>query len=240
MSDKLIIVPESLIKTFTYVKHVFSSNNEYTEDDIEWMMNIIQSNIKLLIKNSYNFYKFLTITNLKCFTGYFSHVYNFKLVKSVKDRHSVNFINHILNLDFDEFEQNNLLNDSEYNELKNILELDILTSNITLKRLTLNSELVNFIDKTFEESCIDIYNNLYKDKIEDSKCNFQDFIIVKEYNQQTKTDHAYTFRLIDILIYIINENYPDYLNSKTIDIIREKFNLELKITEYNLRLLSNI
>ena len=82
MSDKLVIVPESLFRIFDYVRKIFSSNPEYTEDDLEWMMNIIEGNIKMLIGNPYNFYKFLTITNLKSFCGYFSHVYNFKLVKN--------------------------------------------------------------------------------------------------------------------------------------------------------------
>lgn len=236
----VVVIPNGISKSLRFIQKIFESNPELNNEDISWIMDIIQNNYDNLVNNPKNYYKFLTLSYNKIFCGFFAHIHNFKLIKFCRERNTINFINLMYNCKFEEVENNIFLTEEERNEMNTILTMEMLAINLTLKQYCLNNSVINKFEKSIEESYTEIYNKMYIQSVRNCKCNFQDFVVVTEYNNRTKSNHAYTYKLIDILIYLVQNNTLENLNQQTIDNLKKKYKIELKITENNLKVIATL
>jgi len=234
----LQIIPYGKSKLLFFVKKIFENNNEYSEDDIEWMMTSFKKSYEDCIQNIYQFYMMLVLVNVKTYCGYFSQVYNFNIMRVINERNHKEFINLLLNPKIHEITENSSLDEIEIKELMNILSLEILATNLTLKKISLNDNFCNFLNKTYNESHKDLFTKFYSKKIASERSCFEDFVVITEQNLQTRVTHAYTFKFMDILLKIISNDLPEYLSDMTIQSIREKYCIEIKIVEYSISMIA--
>lgn len=236
----VILYPLGTSNVFKCIEKIIQTNLEYTQDDIEWLMEIFRERYQELGSNPEKFYTLLSLLNMKIFSGYFAHIFNYRLSKYTKDRNLENVLEMIYSPEYIEVQDNELLNDNEKRDLLNTLFVEAMTTNLTIKRITLNPPLLLNFEKTFEESYNDLYSKIYYKILPNNRSGFQDFIVITEYNQKSKSNHAYTFKLIDLLIQCYNQSYSQKLSEVTIQNIHNKFHLELKIIENNMLILSKI
>jgi hypothetical protein len=234
----LHIVPPGKSKLIYYVQKIFENNGEYSNDDIEWIMTAFKKSYDDCVQNIYQFYMMLVLVNVKTFCGYFSQMYNFNLIRVVNERNHKEFIHFLINPKIHEITENSALTETEVKELMNILSLEILTANLTLKKLTVNENFCNQISKIYEESHKDLFTKFYSKKIDSARSSFEDFVVITEQNPKTKVTHAYTFKFMDILLKLISNEYPEYLSDITVLNLKEKYSTEIKLVEYSIAMLS--
>lgn len=232
MYPKIVFSNSSSI--FEYAKKCFESNGEYTPEDIEWMLKNFQDKYLNFVQEVFKLYTMLSLTNLNTFCGYFSQNYNIKLMKFVKERDTVNFNKTLLQPVFEELTNNVFLDKNEKTELSNILSLECMVANLTIKRMSVKNSLAEDIDKLYLDSYNDIYSKMFMKKINYCKMDFQPFVLITEYNSKNRNSYAYTFKLFDILSQCITEKYVYELSESNIQSIKDRFNLEMKMVKYNL------
>lgn len=236
----ITIVPYGSGKILDCVTRIFDSNTEYNSDDIKWLINVFTKNYNYLGQNPNKYYSLLTLVNMRIFSGYFAHIFNYKLTKYTKERNEQEITKLFFNPEFKEVLDNNILSEDEKNELLKIFEMEVYTTNLFMKKISINTNLTERFDEVFEECYIDVYTKIFRNDVKNPKNEFQDFILVTEYNPRTKTNHAYTFKLIDLLIQCFNQNFTHKLSDITIKSLCDKFETELKIIEYNMQILATI
>lgn len=234
------IVPYGSGKILECISRIFDSNTEYTSEDVKWLMNIFVKNYSYLSQNSYKYYSLLTLANMRIFSGYFAHIFNYKLTKFTKERSEQEVTNLFMNPEFNEIKDNNILSLEEKNELLKVFEMEVYVTNFFMKKNSINTDFGDKFDEVFEECYVDVYTKLFRNDVKTPKNEFQDFVLVTEHNPRTKTNHAYTFKLIDLLIQCFNQNFTHKLSDVTIKSLCDKFETELKIIEYNMQVLATI
>jgi hypothetical protein len=227
------LVPSSLNYLFDYTVKCFRTNPDYIDEDIEWMLIHFNSVYIEYIKDISKLYSMLALVNISSFCGYFSLKYNNLLTKYVKERDASNFKRTILNPVFYEVSENTYLKTEEKKELNTVLILESMVANFTVKRMITTRNRDS--EKLYIESYNEIYEKLFSDTVSSSKVNFQEFILITEFNAKSGNSHAYTYRLVDILTQCINNSFTYEISQSNINLIKERFNLELKIVEYALK-----
>ena len=234
------IVPYGTSKILECVSRIFDSNTEYNAEDIKWLINIFLKSYNSLIQNPYKYYSLLTLVNMRIFCGYFAHIFNYKLTKFTKERNEQEVYKLFLNPEFKEILGNNILSETERNELMKVFEMEVYVTNLFMKKVSINTSITERFDEVFEECYMDVYTKLFRNDVNTPKNEFQDFVLVTEHNPRTKTNHAYTFKLIDLLIQCVSQNFTHNLSDVTIQSLCNKFETELKIIEYNMQVLATI
>lgn len=234
------IVPYGTDIILKYTDRLLKVNPDYTQDDIEWLKEFLIRNYSLLIENPYKMYMFLTLINGKIFSGYFSYIFNFNLNKSIKDRNYSQCFELVLNPTFEEVFENDKLSEKEKTHLLNNTSLEILSTNLTIKKLTLYPSKMNQIHDIFDESYMDLYSKIYHRKVKHNRSGFQDFILVTEHNPITQTNHVHTYKLLNIILQCINDEFSDKLTSNTITDIKKRFEIEIKMVQYTYSVLSKL
>lgn len=222
------VLPFGHSKIYKYCSAVLEYNTLYNEEDKEWLRCQIFKNIDDIGKN---IYYILSIINVKCFTGYFSRIFGDKLYINVKNKDENSIRELLLNPTFQEIYDNKNLEDNEIEMLRTVVELDILVTNLTVKRLSVNGFLVHNIAKAFEDSYNNIYYNIYQHKTEHNRVGFEDFVILTEENEE-KIKYAYTFNLYDILTEYIYNTYTVNISQENKNKLKDKYYTELKLV-YN-------
>jgi hypothetical protein len=217
-----------------YLLRCMHTNPEYSLDDIEWIMYNIHNNYTTMIREITKFYTFLSLINYNTFCGYFSQTYNIKLTKSVKERDNNEFIKLINAPKFEEVLNNTLLNKVEQRELLDILQLETYAANLTIKRMSINTSFNGDIEKLYMDSYNDLFNKMFSKKINFNRADFQEFILITEYNAKTRHSHAYTFRLLDILKQCVTGEFNYELSENNIKSVKSRFVLEMKMVSYML------
>lgn len=236
----VVLYPLGTSKVFECIEKILQTNVEYNSDDVHWLLEIFRVRYIELGANPEKFYTLLTLLNMKIFSGYFAHVFNYRISKYTKDRNIDGVMEMFYNPEFTEVQDNELLNDNEKRDLLNTLFLESMTTNLTIKRITLNQELIYNFERTFEESYNDLYSKIYYKILPNNRSGFQDFVVITEYSQKSKSNLAHTYKLIDLLIQCYNQSYSEKLSEVSIQNICSKFDLELKIIEHNMLVLSKI
>lgn len=222
------VIPFAQAKIYNYCGAILEYNTLYDEDDKKWIQYHILKNFNDIGKN---IYYILSIINVKCFTGYFSRIFGDKLYVCIKNKDEAGIRELLLNPMFPEIYDNKNLEENELEMLKTIVELDILTTNLTVKRLCINNFLINNIHKAFEESYSNIYYNVYQHKTEHNRLGFEDFVILTEENEH-KIKYAHTFGLYDILTEYIYSSFTVDISQENITKLKDKYYTELKLV-YN-------
>lgn len=222
------VIPFAQAKIYNYCGAILEYNTLYDEDDKKWIQYHILKNFNDIGKN---IYYILSIINVKCFTGYFSRIFGDKLYICIKNKDETGVRELLLNPAFPEIYDNKNLEENELEMLKTIVELDILTTNLTVKRLCVNNFLLNNIHKAFEESYSNIYYNVYQHKTEHNRLGFEDFVILTEENEH-KIKYAHTFGLYDILTEYIYSSFTVDISQENITKLKDKYYTELKLV-YN-------
>jgi hypothetical protein len=226
------VIPSSINCLYDYVIKCFKTNPDYIDEDLEWMLFHFNNIYTDFILNINNLYIMLAITNISSFCGYFALKYNNLLTKCVKERDAVSFKNTLLNPKIYEVVENTHLENNEKRELLDILTLESMVANLTIKRMIVNKN--NDIDSLYIDSYNELYEKLFIDKISNSRVNFQEFIFITEFNSKTGNSHVYTYRLVDILSQCISNKFTYEISENNINNIKKRFNLELKIVQYAL------
>lgn len=223
------IAQGNTFKVFQYTNKVVSTNENFTPEDAEWVTENFVNMYNKISENVYSMYLFLTLINQKSFCGYFSRIYNNSIFKSVKERNQINLLNLMLHPVSEEFQNNTSLSEDENTDLKELLSLEVFTTNLTVKRLTLSVDNIDNFEKVYSESYKDIYNKLFKEKIKTNRADFQNYTIITEV--KNNIEYANAFFLHDILSNILLTN--SQLEHE--DVIKEKYNLELKLVYHTLK-----
>ena len=223
------IIPHGINSIYNYVKFILGNDEKYTEEDREWLGYLILSISEYI---DMNIYYLLTIINVKCFSGYFSRIFNAKLCDLVKERNTDETINHLSKLEFPEIYDNKYLSEEESNMLKNLFDLDILATNLTIKRFCFNNYLYENISKAYEDSYNIIYMNMYASKVGNPKASFEDFIIITKENENTKIKYAYTFNLLDVLLQYVYDKFTFDIGEENIEMVKSSYSTELKMVRY--------
>ena len=226
--DKMSVIPVGHSKIYSYVGAILEYNYIYDEDDKKWLRNQILNNIDE-IKN--NIYYILSIINIKCFTGYFSRIFGDKLYICIKNKDENSIKDLLLNPSFPEISSNKNLEESESEMLKTLVELDVLTTNLTIKRLCVNHSLIKDITQAFEDSYSNIFYNIYQHKTSHNRLGFEDFVILSEENEDG-VQYANTFNLYDILTEYIYSSFTVDISQENINKIKDKYYTEIKLV-YN-------
>jgi hypothetical protein len=225
------VIPSGFSQIHSYTKSVLEFNDGYTPEDREWLAHIILNICEYM--NS-NIYYILSLINMKNFSGYFCRSYNDMLLKGVKNKDNDSVLELLTAPIYPEIYDNNNLNTEEKQILINLLHLDILTTNLTIKRICINPILNSNITKTYEESYSNIYYNLYQSKFDYHKIDFNDFVILMEENETTRIKYARTFGLFDLLTQYIYDSLPKEIGEKNIKSIKDKYYLEIKMVYHYL------
>lgn len=218
----------SIFKIFQYTSKVLSTNENFTQEDIDWVTDTVKNMYEKMTENIYFFYMFLTLINQRCFCGYFARIYNNSILKCVKERNHISLINLMIRPVLDEFENNPSLTEEEIQELKDMLSLEVFTTNLTIKRFTLLDNSIDDIEKVYIESYKDIYTKLFSEKIKTNRAEFQNYIIITE--EKNGIDYVNAFYLHDVLSQVLTDK--DMNNT---EVIKEKYNLELKLVYHTLK-----
>jgi len=227
----LNVIPDGTSIIFSYVKFLCTNNDRYDEEDKAWLTQIILNLIDYLDSN---IYYFLTIINVKCFSGYFSKTFNDGLYECVKSRDTEKTMQYISDLKFPEIDDNKLLSEEEVKTLRLLFDIDVLSTNLTIKRFSVNSYLYNDLGKAFEDSYANIYTSLYANKTDISRVNFEDFVVIVKESGESGIKYAHTFNLYDILVHCIFNKYSQDISQENIDKIRDTYCMELKMVQYTL------
>jgi hypothetical protein len=222
------VIPFGQAKIYNYCGAILEYNTLYDEEDKKWIQYSILKNFNDIEKN---IYYILSIINVKCFTGYFSRIFGDKLYVCIKNKNENGMRELLLNPTFPEIYDNKNLEENEIEMLKTVVELDILTTNLTVKRLCVNNHLINNIHNAFEESYNNIYYNVYQHKTEHNRLGFEDFVILTEENEHN-IKYAHTFGLYDILTEYIYSSFTVDISQGNITKLKDKYYTELKLV-YN-------
>lgn len=225
----LNVIPDGTTIIFSYVKFLLANEDRYDEEDKTWLTQIIVNLIDYLDSN---IYYFLTIINVKCFSGYFSRTFNDGLYECVKSRDVEKTMQYISSLRFPEIDDNKLLSEEEVKTLRILFDIDVLSTNLTIKRFSVNNYLYDNLEKTFEDSYTNIYTSLYANKTDIHKANFEDFVILMEENGEPGIKYAHTFNLYDILVHYIFNRYNQDISEENIEKIKDTYHMELKMVQY--------
>jgi hypothetical protein len=222
------------IHIYKYITRCLHTNTELNKDDIDWFLYHLYNNYIEITREITKFYIMLSLINQITFCGYFSQKYNNKITKAIKERDGADLISLIQNPKFEEVVNNDHLNKTEQKELMDILQLEAYTTNLTIKRMATNINFNGDIDKLYRESYNDLFNKVFGKKIKFNRADFQEYILITEYNPKTRHSHAYTFRLIDILQQCITNVFSYNISENNIKSIKSRFILELKMVQYSL------
>ena len=225
------IIPSGFSEIYSYTKSILEFNENYTPDDREWLANIILNICEYM---NTNIYYILSLINIKTFSGYFCRMYNDIILKEVKNRNNDGIIELLINPIYPEVYDNKNLNDDEKQVLINLLHIDILTTNLTIKRICINPSLNSNIVKAYEDSYSNIYYNLYQSKFEYHKIDFTDFVILTEENEITRIKYAKTFELFKLLSQYIYDSLSTEIGEKNIKYIKDNYYLEIKMVYHYL------
>jgi hypothetical protein len=225
----LTMIPDGTAIIVSYVKFLLTNDDKYDDEDKAWLAKVILNLIDYLDRN---IYYFLTIINVKCFSGYFSKIFNDVLYNCVKSRDTEKAIQHISNLRFPEIDDNKSLTEEEVKTLRLLFDIDVLATNLTIKRFSVNTYLYDNLGKAFEESYANIYISLYVNKTDIHRSNFEDFVVLMEENGETGIKYAHTFSLYDILVHYIFNRYNQDISQENIDKIKDTYYMELKMVQY--------
>jgi len=217
-----------------YAEKCFKSNIDYTEDDVRWIMNVFDELIDEYMKEISKMYMMLALTNLKSYCGYFCLVYNNKISRSVKERDYNMCKRLLLNPVFDEVMNNPHLNKIEQKELLDVLHLEVMNVNYTIKRMSMKNDSNIDIDELYIDSYNDLYNKIFVNKLNSCKSDFQEFILITEHNSKNRNSHAYTFKLVDILSQCVHDKFKYELSEGNIQNLKTRFNLEIKMVAYSM------
>lgn len=230
----LIIVPYSIDKFCEYFHKILKSKNDYDEDDINWVANIFISNYDGLSENAENLYTLLTITNQKIFSGYFSMIYNSLFDSAVKSRDQDKFTQLLYNPVNPEITENTLLTPSEKQELTDNLRLEILTTNLSIKKILVNPIFITDIESLFYNVYNELFNKKYNLVVKKNRADFEDFITIEEVDITDNIRYAYTYTLFDFLRRCIDSE----LSVEIIEKFKPLYETEVKLIEYNRYILS--
>jgi hypothetical protein len=222
------------IYIYKYITRCLHTNTELNQEDVDWFLYHFYNNYVDITREITKFYITLSLINHSTFCGYFSQKYNNKLTKAIKERDGSDLLRLIQNPKFEEVVDNDLLNKAEQKELLDILQLEAYTANLTVKRMATNNKNIEDIEKIYRESYNELFNKIFFKKIKFSRADFQEFILITEYNPKTRHSHAYTFRLIDILSQCITNVFSYSISESNIKSIKTRFILELKMVQYSL------
>jgi len=230
------VIPSGASQIYSYAKSILEFNDKYNSEDTEWLALIILNIYEYM---NVNIYYILSLINVKTFSGYFCRSYNDMILKAVKNRNEGDVAELLTAPVYPEIYNNTNLNEDEKQLLINLLHLDILATNLTIKRICINPSLNSNIMKAYEESYSNIYYNLYQSKIDCHKIDFTDFVILMEENESTRIKYAKTFELYNLLMNYIYDNISKEVCEKNITYIKDKYYLEIKMVYYYLDNKSN-
>jgi hypothetical protein len=225
------VIPLGFSHIHSYAESILGFNENYTVEDREWLAHIILNMYEYM---NTNIYYVLSLINIKTFSGYFCRSYNDKLLKEVKNKNTDAVVDIISNPTYGEIYDNKNLSDDEKQMLINLIHLDILSTNLTIKRISINPVLNSNIMKAYEESYCNIYYNLYQSKIDYNKIDFTDFIVLTEENETTRIKYARTFVLFDLISKYIRDEISQDMSDKNIKNIKDKYYLEIKMVYHYL------
>jgi hypothetical protein len=228
------IIPLGVSKTLTYFVNVVKTNPAYSKEDVDWLLEAFVSIYDELKDETFRLTLLLTLLNQNCFSGYFARVFNSNIQKYTEKRNHIEVVNNFINPAFVEFSKSETLTEEERSQVNELLILDVTATNLTLKRMSLNPNLENNFQKAFDDSYSEVYNRLYINSVNSSRSNFQDFVILTEMNQKTKTNHAYTYKLAELLEKIIREEPMKEIEKSMLDNVTRKYYLEIKLLHYTL------
>jgi hypothetical protein len=229
----LKVIFKTSIYILKYTEHCFSTNKEYTKEDIEWIIYHFCESYPVFCKDPVIMYRMLSLVNINKFCGFFALTYNNSILKSVKERDVNEFKNLILNPNYIEINDTRFLNKDEIEELNFIFEMETFIHNLILKRIVVSENEDFVFDELYKTSYNEIYNNFFSDKIIINRADFQNFVFLTEYNTKTRNSHVYTYKLDDILIQCITEKFTYEISKNNIDILKNRFAVEMKlITSY--------
>lgn len=225
------VIPSGIAQIYSYVLNILNFNEGYTLEDREWLAHII---LNICDHMKTNIYYILSLINIKTYSGYFCRSYNDILLREVKNK-NVDVVMELLTEPvYPEIYNNPNINSDEKQILINLLHLDILATNLTIKRIAINPILNENIMKTYEESYSNIYYNLYHSKFDYNKIDFTDFVVLTEENESTRIKYAKTFALYDLLTRYVYDNLTDEVSEKNIKYIKDTYYLEIKMVYHYL------
>jgi hypothetical protein len=234
---------------YKYVLKCFRTNSDYIKEDLEWMMYHFNEAYPEFLINISNLYLMMSLTNLETFCGYFAIKYNNSISKFVKERDAVSFRNSLLHPKFHENEGNIYLSEEEKKELSNVLFLESMVANLTVKRASLNTQIKELCNSNkSDESLYELMSSLYKDSYNEicqklyngksfaSRGSFKDVIFINEIYDETNFTRIYAYKLIDILKQCIYKDYKDKISEINIENINNRFDLEIRLVHYSLEI----
>lgn len=228
------VIPVGVTKTLKYFSSVVKTNSVYKEEDVTWLLDSFVTVYDDLKTDTFKLNMLLTMLNQNCFSGYFSRIFNSRVQKYTERRNHTDLINIFLEPTFLEFSSNSNLTDEERSQVNELLVLDVTSTNLTLKRMSVNPNLEANFQKAFDDSYNEVYNKLYINSVSNSRSNFQDFVILTEMNPKTKTNHAYPYKLAELLEKIIREEPLKELDKTMLDNVTRKYYVEIKLLHYSL------
>jgi hypothetical protein len=240
-------IPNAAINIYKIFKEILKTNSKsldgiktlYTEEHIKWASNIWLNNYDNLRKNSETFYMILVLLNRKSLCGKFSLVYNDSVYKAIKDKKEKDLVKLYSSPYFSELYDNKELSKEEKKELEIILKKEMLAINFFIKKLE-NSNKVpeNFLESDEYKECfyqihllLDI--EISRNEIKYSNTSVSDYVIITEYNEVTESLQILYFDLLNLLSLIYFDENNTYTNKpfnvKTIEILKQKYNFEMKL-----------
>lgn len=230
------IVPGHFSKSSEYLEFCLRTNPDYNDNDIKWTLDIYLKHYDSLTKDSKKYYTAITLINRKSFSGYFSQLYNYLLVKNIQSKNESKLIELLLNPEFTEMHRSKLT-DSELEEVNNIMYMETLITNIVTLKYNLNSESFGyneiFISKLFQDVYNETYLKLFSGTLPSRRSTFDDFLILTQYDTKTRSNRAYTYQLLEILIKIVMNNKDFFSSDKILNNLMEKYGTEVKLVEYS-------
>jgi hypothetical protein len=225
----LKIIKYNIEEVSTYIDYMLHRNSSLTSDNIDFVTEIFNSNHEEIFENPRNLYLFLSLINKNCFTGCFSTQFNSKLVENIQTENYDEILNSFLNPNIDQFCKNKYLNEEEEKELADIMNLEIMATNLTLKRIILQKIITSDFDKTYEESYYEIFHKLFRGILNDSRELFQNFVLITEKDSQTGIKYTYTYALNEIMDQLVNRTFVRPVSQNNIDWLKERYALEYKV-----------